>query len=133
MAKCIACGCGLSFFQGDQHRRCASCAEANRWPTGHSGGNELNSATLSSDATEKYLTQVTPKTGAATLAYLSALIIAICSVISFFVLLEDNNGIVGFAVLVGGLGGAVFFMIMAEISHNVASLVRLANSKEKQE
>jgi len=74
-----------------------------------------------------------PKTGAAILAYLSALIIAICSAISFFVLLENNNGFMGFMVLVSGLGGAIFFMIMAEISHNVASLVRLAKAKKEEE
>ena len=74
-----------------------------------------------------------PKTSAASLAYLSALIIAICSVISCLVLLAGNNGFVGFMVLVSGLGGAIFFMIMAEISHNVASLVRLANAKKEEE
>jgi len=39
----------------------------------------------------------------------------------------------GFMILVSGLGMAIFFMIMAEISHNVASLVGLANAKKEEE
>ena len=133
MAKCITCGCDLSFFQGDENRRCASCSKENAWPVGHPKWREPNGADISPTTPNRTSATNAPKTGAATLTYLSALIIAICSVISCLVLLAGNNGFMGFMILVSGLGGAIFFMIMAEISHNVASLVRLANAKKEEE
>lgn len=35
MSECISCGGNLSFWQGDQHRRCKDCISADRWPEGH--------------------------------------------------------------------------------------------------
>lgn len=35
MGNCITCGAKNSFWQGDEHRRCPKCAEANLWPEGH--------------------------------------------------------------------------------------------------
>ena len=113
MANCSSCGVKVGFLEGIDGK-CPECFVTTT-PNRASAPNA-------------------PKTGVATiLAYLSALIIAICSVISCLVLLAGNNGFVGFMVLVSGLGGAIFFMIMAEISHNVASLVRLANAKKEEE
>ena len=133
MAKCITCGCDLSFFQGDENRRCATCSKENAWPVGHPKWREPNGGDMRPTTPNRASAPNGPNTGAATLAYLSALIIAICSVISCLVLLAGNNGFMGFMILVSGLGGAIFFMIMAEISHNVASLVRLAKAKKEEE
>jgi uncharacterized protein YbjQ (UPF0145 family) len=35
MSKCITCSAQLGFFSGDEHRRCNTCAKANKWPVGH--------------------------------------------------------------------------------------------------
>ena len=126
MPKCSECGGKVGLFEDSRKKGqklvCMPC-----WKSLYESNVPKPAATDRISATNA------PKTGAATLAYLSALIIAICSVISFFVLLADNNGFLGFMFLVSGLGGAIFFMIMAEISHNVASLVRLAKAKKEEE
>ena len=122
MANCRGCGIELALLNRGRVGFCKKCGAAGM-------DNKKIEAIMLTTETEPNA----PKIGAATLAYSSAFIIAICSVISFFVLLEDNNGFLGFMVLVSGLGGAIFFMIMAEISHNVASLVRLANAKKEKE
>jgi hypothetical protein len=36
----------------------------------------------------------------------------------------------GLIALVSGLGGAIFLMVLAEISNNIAGLVELANKKD---
>ena len=38
MAKCISCGRSISFFEGDEHRRCNQCLASNIWPEGHPSG-----------------------------------------------------------------------------------------------
>jgi uncharacterized protein YbjQ (UPF0145 family) len=38
VAKCISCGRGISFFEGDEHRRCKQCSVSNIWPEGHPSG-----------------------------------------------------------------------------------------------
>jgi uncharacterized protein YbjQ (UPF0145 family) len=35
MADCVVCGKALSFWRGDEHRRCDDCVAANRWPPNH--------------------------------------------------------------------------------------------------
>lgn len=35
MADCVVCGKHLSFWNGDEHRRCNDCVADNRWPTDH--------------------------------------------------------------------------------------------------
>ena len=126
MPKCSECGGKVGLFEDSRKKGqklvCMPC-----WKSLYESNVPKPAATDRISATNA------PNTGAATVAYSSAFIIAICSVISFFVLLVDNNGFLGFMILVSGLGGAIFFMIMAEISHNVASLVRLANAKKEEE
>ena len=117
----------MPFFHVDEHRRCPTCSKADVWPVGHSNWTEQTSAAV--NPTEPNA----PDKCAATLAFTWSFIIAICSVISCLVLLADNNRFMGLMILVSGLGGAIFFMIMAEISHNVASLVRQANAKKDEE
>ncbi len=125
MANCSSCGVKIGFLEGIDGK-CPECF--------HEAENSENAKVQVTTTPNRASAPNAPKTGAATiLAYLSALIIAICSVISCLVLLAGNNGFVGFMVLVSGLGVAIFFMIMAEISHNVASLVRLANAKKEEE
>ena len=126
MPKCSECGGKVGLFEDSRKKGqklvCMPC-----WKS-------LYESNVPKPATTDRISAANaPNTGAATVAYSSAFIIAICSVISFFVLLVDNNGFLGFMVLVSGLGGAIFFMIMAEISHNVASLVRLAKAKKEEE
>ena len=126
MPKCSECGGKVGLFEDSRKKGqklvCMPC-----WKSLYESNVPKPATTNRTSATNA------PKTGAATVAYSSAFIIAICSVISFFVLLVDNNGFLGFMFLVSGLGGAIFFMIMAEISHNVASLGRLANAKKEEE
>ena len=35
MADCISCGEAMSFFSGDEFRRCNNCRNADLWPVGH--------------------------------------------------------------------------------------------------
>lgn len=35
MADCIVCGNKLSFWQGDEHRRCDDCIAVKKWPADH--------------------------------------------------------------------------------------------------
>ena len=131
MVNCKTCGKKLGWLDGqDEHGRCEDCNTGAIRPKVPPRSSENANTKIGASTTSA---PDEPYTVATILAYLSALIIAICSVISCLVLLAGNNGFVGFMVLVSGLGGAIFFMIMAEISHNVASLVRLANAKKEEE
>ena len=87
MPKCSECGGKVGLF--DECRKkgqklvCMPC-----WKSLYESNVPKPATTNRTSATNA------PKTGAAILAYLSALIIAICSAISFFVLLESLNFIV---------------------------------------
>ena len=50
MAACISCGEALSFFAGDQNRRCNKCSKADLWPVGHALYSERVEAELLRDA-----------------------------------------------------------------------------------
>lgn len=50
MAACISCGEELSFFAGDQNRRCNKCSKADLWPVGHALYSERVEAELLRDA-----------------------------------------------------------------------------------
>ena len=50
MAECISCGEPLSFFAGDQNRRCNKCSKAELWPVGHPLYSERVEAELLRDA-----------------------------------------------------------------------------------
>jgi hypothetical protein len=46
MAKCITCGCNLSFFQAWNGDPCANCAKANSRRAGHPNRIETKTATV---------------------------------------------------------------------------------------
>lgn len=50
MAECISCGEPLSFFAGDEHRRCNQCSKAGLWPKGHPRHSESVESKLLRDA-----------------------------------------------------------------------------------
>ena len=50
MSECISCGEPLSFFAGDENRRCKKCSKADLWPVGHPLYSERVEAELLRDA-----------------------------------------------------------------------------------
>jgi hypothetical protein len=104
------------------------CNKADRGDSTEAAGVKVaENATLSPTTFDKASAQVVPRTTAAKLAYLSAGILAICSGTSCLFWFGQNEPLIGLIALVSGLGGAIFLMVLAEISHNIAGLVELAN------
>jgi hypothetical protein len=124
VAICTACG-KENYNEGG-----VLCPDCNRFGWNSTEADAVKvaeNATLSPTTFDKASAQVVPRTTAAKLAYLSAGILAICSGISCLFWFGQNEPLMGLIALVSGLGGAIFLMVLAEISLNIAGLVELAN------
>ena len=119
--KCIVCEKKISFWDGDEHRRCDECISLKKWPEGHpnfaslSAGSEAMSVEPDGAKSSR-----SPKTGAADFASLCALVIGLVSLLSSFLLLINSEVALSIASLIGGLTSAAILAVLSEISYNTA-------------
>lgn len=142
MANCSECGKKINFFNGAGDGRCVDCSAKLQQELRYQRRLEKNAETgLTNDTPQKpegdkaFLSQtsdrkISPNTAAATTTYWVAWIVSALSVVSFFGWLIAGEAFIAFALLLGCLGSALMLFLFAEIGHNVAKLVSLADEKE---
>ena len=132
MAKCTACGREYDFLSGDKYNQCSKCSgDVSHSVPSVQTGDKASIVKARPSLGRSTSPEMPARRTIANLAYSLSIVLWFISLASFGAMLWLGYSWFSLISLCSGLFLTFVVMFLSELGHNVATLVTLANRKDK--